>query len=139
MIILRTKTDDGVRTFQFVESSREAELTCANKAAYYIMKTTAAGFIAETDSVDAARGKILQKWDHACILFGTEYRRKLSYSIKYGNYSDTVWAVIGTEKECIRMAEETNAKCTCWASTTCHVEHLCGPLWQCVYTDPYKD
>ena len=148
MIILRTKTNDGVKTFLFhqvlipgttPQQAHDAELEAANKAAYYVMKTSAAGFIAEAESVDSTSGKILKKWDHRQHLYGDKYSRRLSYHIRGGAYQDTKWAVLGTEEECLRMAEETNAKATCWASVSAHVEHIVGPLWQTVFTDPYKD
>jgi hypothetical protein len=148
MIILKAKTNDGVTTFPFhqvlipgttPQQARDAELEAANKAAYYVMKTSAAGFIAEAESVDSASGKILKKWDHRQHLYGDKYSRRLSYHIRGGAYQDTEWAVLGTEEECLRMAEETNAKATCWASVSAHVEHIVGPLWQTVFTDPYKD
>lgn len=148
MIILRVKTNDGITTFPFQQimipgttekQAHDAEIEAANKAAYYVMKTTAAGFIAEADSIDSTSGKILKKWDHQQHLYGDKYSRRLSYHIRGGAYQDTKWAVLGTEEECNRLAEKTNAEATCWASVTCHVEHLVGPLWQCVYCDPYKD
>lgn len=147
MIILRVKTNDGITTFPFQQimipgttekQARAAELETANKAAHYIQKTTAAGFIAEAESADSTSGKILKQWDN-CWKYGNKISRRLSYHIRSGAYQDTEWAVLGTEEECCRMAEETNAKATCWASVSAHVEHIVGPLWQTVFTDPYKD
>lgn len=133
MFIVRTKTDSGINTFSF--KTKEG----AEQAAGWIMKTSAAGFIAEAESADSMKGKILQNWDHKRRLYADKYSRKLEYDIKYGRYRDTVYAVLGTEDECLKMSEETNAEAVCWASTHCHVEHLVGPLWQCVYTEPYTD
>lgn len=133
MYILRAKTDDNITTFSF------QILEAANEAASYVMRTSAAGFIAEVESESSTNGKILKKWDHKRHLYGDRYARKLSYTTQSGAYRDTVWAVLGHEEECRHMADETNAKADCWASTTCHVKHLVGPLWQCVFCDPYKD
>lgn len=147
MIILRVKTNDGITTFPFQQimipgttekQARAAELEAANKAARYIQKTTAAGFIAEAESVDSTSGKILKQWDN-CWSYGDKVSRRLSYHIQSGAYKDTEWAVLGTEEECHRMADETNAKAVCWASVSAHVEHIVGPLWQTVFTDPFKD
>ena len=148
MIIIRVKTNEGVTTFPFQQvvipgttqkQAYDAEIEAANKAARYIQKTTAAGFIAEVDSIDSKNGKILKKWDHRKHLYGDKYSRRLSYNICSGAYRDTEWAVLGTEEDCNKMAEETNSKVTCWADTTCHIEHVVGPLWQCVYNKPYLD
>lgn len=133
MLILRTKTDDGITTFVFENESD------ATKAAQYVMKTTAAGFVAKVNSPEDTKGEILQKWDHKHHLYGNKYERSLSYYIRHGRYRDTEWAVIGTKKECDEMAEKTNKNATCWADTTCCVQHLIGPVWQCVHTSPYLD
>ena len=147
MVILRVKTNDGITTFPFQQvvipgttpkQAHAAELEAANKAAYYIKKTTAAGFIAETKSADSTSGKILDQWDNRWK-YGDKVSRRLSYHVRSGAYQDTEWAVLGTEKECLRMAEETNAKATCWASVSARIEHIAGPLWQTVFCDPYKD
>ena len=148
MIIMKTKTDKGVTTFVFhqvvipgttAEQAKHAEHEAANKAAGYVMRTSAAGFVAEVDSADSTHGKILKQWDNYKSISDGRKFRTLRYHIQSGAYKDTKWAVLGTEEECLEMATETNSKATCWASVTCHVEHLVGPLWQCVYCDPYKD
>ena len=148
MFILRTKTDDGIKTFVFhqpiipgttAKMAREAEFEAAHKASNYIMRTSAAGFIAEVNSPEDTRGALVKKWDHKRRLWKDMYVRQLNYTVDSGRYRDRVWAVLGTEEECRTMADETNAKAECWADIRCHIEHLVGPLWQCVYCDPYKD
>lgn len=148
MIILKTKTDEGVQVFNFTqvvipgtteEEAAEASIEAAMKAATYIMKTSAAGFVAEVNSINDTRGKILKAWDHKKRIYGNTYRRELSYNIKYGAYKDHVWAVLGTEENCLEMASQQNKKCQGWYDTSAHVEHLVGSLWQVVYTSPYLD
>ena len=148
MIIMKTRTDKGITTFVFhqvvipgttAEQAKHAEFEAAHKAAKYVMRTSAAGFIAEVDSPDSTCGKILKPWDHYKTMLDGRKIRSLRYHIQGGAYRSSEWAVLGTEEECNKMAEETNAEAKCWADITCHVEHIVGPLWQCVYHDPYKD
>ena len=129
MFILRTKTKDGIQTFPF--GTEEG----VNKGAEWVMLTTAAGFIADVDDIDSKNGKVLKKWDHS-TKFGSS---SLHYTIKCGAYKDTVTATIGTEMDCLALAEQCNEKCEGWWSRSAHVEHLVGPLWQVVYTTPYLD
>ena len=133
MYIIRTKTDDGIKTFPF------QTLEGLKKAAEYVKRTSAAAFSAEVDSETDTKGKLIEKWDHKYRLYGNEYRRALSYDIRSGAYRDDEWGVLGTEMECLEMARKQNAKITCWADTNCHVEHIVGVLWVCVYTRPYTD
>ena len=144
MIIIRTKTDMGITTFPFVQpvipgttekQAKSAELEAAKEAVSWIMKTTAAGFMAEVESEDSTSGKILQKWDH-CTRYG---KRDLWYQIKYGAYKDDVSAIFGTEEQCLQMAEEINKKASSWWDTNAHVEHVVGSLWQTVIVHPYTD
>ena len=144
MIIIRTKTDKGITTFPFVqvvipgtttEQAKAAELEAAKQAASWIMRTTAAGFMAEVDSEDSTSGKILEKWDHR-----TRYgKRDLWYQIKYGPYKDDTSAVFGTEEQCLQMAEEINKKSSSWWDTNAYAEHVVGSLWQCVIVHPFTD
>lgn len=133
MFIVRTKADSGIKTFVFQTYDG------AEKAVNWVMKTTAAGFLAEVKAEDSTKGKILREWDRKHRLYADKYTRGLSYNIRSGRYRDTIYAVLGSEEECLAMAKKTNDEITCWASTHCHVEHLVGPLWQCVYTEPYTD
>lgn len=129
MFILRVKTKEDVQTFPFETEEGLSE------GAEWIMRTTAAGFTAIVDSENSKNGKILKKWDHS-TKFG---HSALHYTIKCGAYKDTVTATIGTEMDCLALAEQCNEKCEGWWCRRAHVEHLVGPLWQVVYTDPYLD
>ena len=107
----------------------------ALKAANWVMKTSAAGFVAEVEDVNATHGKILKKWDHTSR-FGYS---SLHYTIQHGAYRDTISATLGTEEDCLAMAEECNSKCQGWFDRSASVEHLVGSLWQVKFTDPYLD
>ena len=129
MYVLRVKDKDGVQTFTF--NLEEA----VYKAADWVMRTTAAGFIAEVESSDSTHGKILKKWDHS----GKYGHSSLHYTVQSGAYKDRITATLGTETNCLNMAEECNKNCNGWWCRSAHVEHIVGPLWQVVYTDPYTD
>lgn len=127
MFILKVRTETEIKTFSF------QLLMGAENAMTYIMKTTADAFIAEVKTPEDKKGIIIKKH------FGLEGMRKLSYSQPSRRYADCVWYQLGTEQECKDLAKETNSKITSWASVSARVEHIIGPLWQVVYTDPYKD
>ena len=148
MFILRMLTDDGIQTLVFdqpiipgttAKMARDANIEASNKAAQYVMKTSAAGFIAEVESPDDMQGKIVKKWDHKTHLYGDKYARHSSYSIRYGKYRDTVDGYLGTEEWCRNKCDEVNKDCEGWYSKHAHLEHIVGPLWQCVVTSPYLD
>ena len=133
MYIMRIKTKvEGkvrVQTLPFMTEDG------AIKAAGYVMKTSAAGFIAKTESLEATTGKIIKKWDHT----SKNGYASLHYIIQHGAYKDTISATIGTEEDCLAMAGECNSKCQGWFDRSACVEHLVGPLWQVKFTDPYLD
>lgn len=134
MYILRVKTvnDKGEAKIQTLPFNTEDG---AIKGAGWVMKTSAAGFIAESESIDSTHGRIIKKWDHT-----SKYGyASLHYTVQSGAYKDTVSATLGTEQDCLAMASECNAKCQGWFDRSARVEHLVGPLWQTVFTDPYLD
>ena len=127
MFTVRTKNKEGkVVTFDF---QTIGEL---NTAVRYFSKTNAEWFAAEVKTADATKGRIIRKED-GC------WGKTLAYDIRHGSYRDTVWGVLGTEEWCKTEADKTNAEVRCWADVTAKVEHIVGPLWAVVKTDPYKD
>lgn len=128
MYILRMKDKNGIQTLPFGTEKG------AFDGAAWVMKTTAAGFIAEAEDVNSTHGKILKQWDHS-----TKWGSSLHYTVQSGAYKDTITATIGTEMDCLALSEQCNEKCEGWWCRHAHVEHLVGPLWRVVFTDPYLD
>lgn len=125
MLIIRTKTVDGkIHEFSF-GGKRDLEI-----GVNAIKCTGTMGFSASIKEPGDSRGTILAKWNGV---------GRMDYTIKDRPYADRVWAEIGTKAECEAAAEETNAKATCWASTTACVRHIAGTMYETVYTDPYTD
>lgn len=131
MYILRTKTNDGIRTFEF-ETMQDMR-----DAAYYVKQTSADGFMAVLGS-DPMHGKVIEQWAHHSS-WGGQIHSNLSYSEKQRAYADGKSMTLGAEEECRRMAKETNDKVTCWADMYARVEHLVGSLWQTVFVCPFTD
>lgn len=127
MFMIKTRNKEGkVTAFDFQTVSE------LNTAVRYFSKTDAEWFAAEVKTANATSGRIIRKED-GC------WGKTLSYSIRSGAYSSTVWGILGTEEWCKAEANKTNAEVRCWADVTAKVEHIAGSLWAVVKTDPYKD
>ena len=149
MIIVRMLTNDGIQNFVFNQpvipgTTRQmadaASMEAAKKAASYIRKTSAAGFIAIVENADDKTGKIIDRWDN-CGIYGANGNvvvRYNNYTIREGKYRDCIYAYLGTEEWCAEYAKETNKGTAGWGARA-HIEHIVGPLWQCVVTVPYLD
>lgn len=131
MYILRTKTNDGIRTFEF------ETLTDAKTAARYVKLTSADGFVAIPGS-DSMHGKLVEKWENHST-WGDRTYSTLSYSQRQRPYADHVSYWLGTEEECKSEAEKINAQITCWASRSADASKLVGSLWRLTITDPFTD
>ena len=123
MYILRTRDEEGTKTFEF------NTIQAAEKAMEYIKRTTADAFLAEVKAPDDKHGKVLQR------KVGDGYK-KLTYS-KTKKY-ETIEYEFGTEEECSKKCRETNREITCRFSVRAHMEHFVGPLWATVYTEPME-
>lgn len=129
--MLRTKTDDGIRTFKF------QRLVDAQTAAEYVKNTSADGFVAQLGA-DDMHGKIIDQWENhkriANMVWST-----LNYGQRQRPYADSISYTLGTEEECTKSAAKINAQGTCWASRYAGAEQLVGPLWRLTITDPFTD
>lgn len=127
MFEIRTRNYEGkVTSFSF-QTVRDL-----NTAIKYFIQTDGEWFAAEVNKADATKGRIIRQE-------AGSPGKTLYYNISHGSYRDTVWGILGTEEWCKTEADKTNAEVRCWADVTAKVEHIAGPLWAVVKTDPYKD
>ena len=129
MYVMKVKHNNEVETFKF---DCEKDI---RKAAEVVRKTRCPGFIAIADSVDSTRGKILEQWPNE----PAKAARSMTYYFPMRRYADSQWATLGSRESCIKLEQETNAKVRCWADVSASAKQVVGPLWQVVFTDPYKD
>ena len=126
--VLSGVKESEIRTFSF-ENEKDM-----NKAVSELKGTTCKGFSAVVSSVDALRGKIMDKWDRS-----SKYICSLSHTVQFGAYKDCITEVFGLKDECTEAATRTNEAITCWASRKATLAHVAGDLFKVTYIDPFTD
>ena len=131
MFIVRVASgvkEPEIRTFTFDSEKDMAKAVAALK------KTTCKGFSAVVSSVDALKGRILDKWDRS-----SKYICSLSHTVQFGAYKDSITEVYGHQDECSEAATKTNEAITCWASRKAILAQVAGDLFKVTYIDPFTD
>jgi len=105
-----------------------------NDALYHLKRCGCPVFAAEAENENAIHGRIIGKWN---MEKSPSYWP--GYTISSGAYKDSEWVNFGTEEQCKKWADDTNASGQCYFDTSASASHVIGTLWQTKYYRPYND